>query len=267
MTASGDFIPGDSGDFEAKPNYQTLFGIPLTPMVTGILVAVFGLACAVFLLVRLVQPALETNQALRQDVAEKEQQLLNADESRRQLEAARARLATTQQLRSDVLALFATEESMDTLLLDLNERVQAVNAGIDNEARRANLSRFERDPAASGIVNDGSLGPAVNNQLQRQVYNVEMAGSFAQTQSIIRNIERLQPLLVLRNFNSELDISTQAIRIDPQGRLVQDQAPPRIITSFQINALMPAAGETAAPAAGTPGAEGVDETGAEGTGQ
>ncbi len=247
MTVSGDFIPGDSGDFEAKPNYQTLFGIPLTPMVTGILIAVFGLACSVFLLVRLVQPALETNQALRRDIAEKEQQLLNEEESRRQLEAARTRLENAQLLRADVLALFADEESMDTLLLDLNERVQAVNAGITNEANRATLSRFERDPGASGVVSDGSLGPAVNNQLQRQVYNVEMVGSFAQTQSIIRNIERLQPLLVLRNFNSELDISTQAIRIDPQGRLVQDQGPPRIRTSFQINALMPA--ETAPPAA------------------
>lgn len=241
MTVSGDFMPsGENQDFESAPSYQTLFGIPLTPTVSGIVIAVLGLAGAVFLLMRLAQPALQVNQVLRQDIATKEQQLVNQADSQRQIDEARARLADAEQLKSDVLALFATEDSMDTLLLDLNERVQAVNAGIDDPSRRANLSKFELDPDSSVVVTDSSLGPTVNNLLKRQVFNVEMEGNFAQTQSIIRNIERLQPLLVLRDFQSELDTSNQVLQVDPQGRVVPVGQPTSLITtSFQLNALLP----------------------------
>lgn len=253
MTVSGDFIPSENGpDFDSRPTYQTLFGIPLTPTVSGILIAVLGLAAAIFLLVRFVQPALQVNQELNADIADKRQQLLNQEQAQQQIEEARQELAEVRQLQSDVLALFASEDSVSTLLLDLNERVQAVNAGIEDEDRRATLSLFEFDPEASGIVSDSSLGPGVNNRLQRRVFNVQLEGNFAQTQSIIRNIERLQPLLVLRDFDSELDLSQVVIELDPQGRLVQTGDPlTRITTSFQLNALLPAP-ESATPTPAVP---------------
>lgn len=255
MTIGADYNPGREG-YEAEPNYPVVFGIKLTPAVSGILIALLGLAGAAYLLVNVVQPAWQRNQELNADIAEKRSQLVDQAETRRQIEEARTRLQEARQLQADVLTLFASPESLDTLLLDLNERVQAVNAGIQDPDRRATLTRFQATTPTPQVVTDSFYGQAANNLLQRQTFDVAMQGNFAQTQSIIRNIERLQPLLVIRDLNSDLDQASQTIRIDPQGRLAPTGQPePRITTSFQMDALLPASQQASAPAApaeGTP---------------
>ena len=89
----------------------------------------------------------------------------------------------------------------------------------------------------------------MNNKLERRVYNVSVQGSFPQVVSIIRSIERLQPLLVVSNLNSQLDPSAQRLVIDGQGRAVSTAQPePRINTTFRLEALVPT-GEDATTAA------------------
>lgn len=245
MTAGGDFIPtGDPNDVE-EPNYPKLFGVSLTPTIIGILLALLGLGGAIWLWLNVVQPALQQNQQLRQDVASKQQQLQNQEETQRLIEDARARLVDAQQLQAEVLSLFATERSLDTLLLDVNERVQSANSGIQEASRRAALARFDLNEEASGIVTDSAYGEVVNNKLERRVYDVEVQGSFPQVVSIIRSIERLQPLLVVRNLESQLDTSTQRLVLDNQGRVVPTGQPEtRITTSFQLAALVPVESES-----------------------
>jgi type IV pilus assembly protein PilO len=245
MTAGGDFVPGDPNELEG-PSYPKLFGLTLTPTVSGALVALLGLGAAIWLWVSVVQPTLERNRELKQDVAAKQQQLENQAETQQRIEEARAELAEAQQLQAEVLSLFATERSLDTLLLDVNERVQSANAGVQNPDRRAVLARFNLDPEASGVVDDSAYGEAVNNKLERRVYNVSIQGSFPQVVSIIRSIERLQPLLVVSNLNSQLDPSAQRLVINGQGQAVSTAQPePRITTNFRLEALVPV-GETAA---------------------
>lgn len=246
MTAGGDFVPGDPNELEG-PNYPKLFGLTLTPTVSGVLVALLGLGAAIWLWVSVVQPTLERNRELKQDVAAKQQQLENQAETQQRIEEARAELAEAQQLQAEVLSLFATERSLDTLLLDVNERVQSANAGVQNPDRRAVLARFNLDPEASGVVNDSAYGEAVNNKLERRVYNVSIQGTFPQVVSIVRSIERLQPLLVVSNLNSQLDPSAQRLVINGQGQAVSTAQPePRITTNFRLEALVPT-GEAAAP--------------------
>lgn len=240
MTASGDFIPGDPQDFETAPAYPTLFGIQLTPSVSGILLGLLGLFGAGWLYFNLLSPTLQTNQELRANIAEKEALLVDQEAIQKQIADAKQGLAEAQQLQEDVLGLFATEDSVDTLLLDLNARIQAANAGIQDEDRRAKLTQFELVPDQSGIIKDGSLGPEVDNRLQRRVYNVGLEGDFEQTQSIIRNIERLQPLTIIRSYKSEIDLNSQVIEIDPSGRVVQAAPPPRLDTTFELDVLLPA---------------------------
>jgi type IV pilus assembly protein PilO len=239
MTASGDFIPTGEGNADS-PAYPKVFGVTLTPTVVGILFALLGLLGAYFLWSNLVQPALVKNQQLKQEIADKEQQLLAQQETQKRIAEARTRLQEAKQLQADVLGLFATEQSVSTLLLDVNERVNAVNAGIQDPSRRATLSKFAINPEKSGVVADGSLGSSVDNRLQRDVYDVELKGTFPQTASIIRNIERLQPLLIISNFKSVLDSSTQKVVLDNQGRLIPANQPDsRITTSFRMDALVP----------------------------
>ncbi|MBW4513721.1 MAG: hypothetical protein KME11_00680 [Timaviella obliquedivisa GSE-PSE-MK23-08B] len=242
MSYGGDFVP--SGETADTPDFPKLFGLSLTPTVNGVLVALVGLVGAYLLFSNLVQPALERNQELSQDIAVKEAQRQNLEQFKKQIEDARVRLKDAEQLRADVLSLFASEKSVDTLLLDVNERVQSVNAGITDPDKRATLSKFDLDAEASGPVTDGSLGAEVDNRLERRVYQVEIRGSYPQTQSIIRNIERLQPLLVISNFKTDLDSSTQEVLFNEQGRLL-GQPETRIITGFQLAALVPIEQESA----------------------
>ncbi|QYO68363.1 hypothetical protein [Leptolyngbya sp. 7M] len=247
MTYGGDFMTVGEGRDET-PTYPKVFGVSITPTVGAILLTLLGAVVAYLLWANLVQGTLQRNRELKADIAAKEQQLLNQEETQKQIAAARTRLQEAQQLQADVRSLFASEDSLNTLLLDINERVQSVNAGITDPARRATLARFDLNAEESGLITDGSLGGQVNNQLERRVYDVEIRGTFPQTQSIIRNIERLQPLLVVSDLNSSLDATSQRIVLDDRGRLTPTGQPDtRITTTFKLAALVPV--DTPAPTA------------------
>jgi type IV pilus assembly protein PilO len=231
MTA--DFIPDDA-DFDASPSYTTVFGIPMSPLVLGILAALGGVAAAVYLFLNFVQPALEENQALQAKVAEKEAQLKDQETVKRQVKEATAQLAKVNQQKEQVLALFAKPKDLDTLLLDLNKLVERNNAELTASTRaklnncpswvqqqyenvvsyekfktqlgelvsQARLKKFVPDSkTGTQIITDSSLGTAINNKLKRQSINVEFQGNFNQTQSIFRTIERLQPLLLIKKLD------------------------------------------------------------------
>lgn len=248
MTAGGDFISVEND----APDYPSVFGLTITPIVGAILLTLLGALGAFLLWSNLVQGTLQRNQELKADIASKEQQLVNQDEAQKQIADAKTERQEAQQLQADVRSLFATEDSLNTLLLDINERVQSVNAGITDPTKRAVLSKFDLNSEASGVLADSSLGTEVNDKLQRRVYDVEIKGSFPQTQSIIRNIERLQPLLVVTELNSDLDQSTQKIVLDNKGRLAPAGQPDtQITTGFKLSALIPVDAEVplTAPAA------------------
>jgi type IV pilus assembly protein PilO len=240
MTVGGDFMPIAEDEFEGAPEAPTVFGIKFTPAVQGGLIALAGAVGAGALLIYLVLPAFSRVNQLRADAEAKREQLRNSEATRAQVDAKRQEVQDVEQLQADILSLFATEDSLDTLLIDLNERVQSANLNIDDPEQRATLSRFEVVTQEPEVITDSSLGTAVNNNLRRQVYDVAMEGNFAQTQSIIRNIELLQPLLVVREFSSQIDPATQRLELDAQGQLLPNQPVPRLNTTFQLIALIPA---------------------------
>ena len=258
-----DFM-ADEGQFvEEEPNFPTVFGVQITPTVAGVLLALVGVGAAVFTFINLLQPTMEQNTFLKSEVAELEGQIQDPVEAQRLIDEAEERVQVAEQLQADVLALFADEASLETLLLDINERVRSANAGVTDESRQAILSRFEVNEDASGVITDGSLGEAVNGRLSRLVYNLEMEGSYAQTQSILRSIERLQPLLVVQGFRTELQPIERVLDLDTQGNVVQvESSQPRLTTSFRLDALSPS--EQLPPAEAT-GAEGEAVPEGEGT--
>lgn len=239
MTISGDFIPDEDQGFEEESQFPTIFGLQLSPVVLGVIAAVLLIGGAVFAFLNLVQPKLQERASLTQQIEEREAQLSDTEELQRLIAETNAEKEAAEQLQADVLKLFADEESLETLLLDVNARVQSANAGVDQEERRAVLSRFDLDEGSSGIISDGSLGEAVNGRLERQVYNVEMKGSFAQIQSILRSMERLQPLLTVQDFNTTLEEANRTWLINEDGSFVEQDSFSRLVTSFRLDALLP----------------------------
>ncbi|MGK7889931.1 MAG: hypothetical protein AB4042_11395 [Leptolyngbyaceae cyanobacterium] len=238
-----DFMENDDQFVEEEPDFPEVFGIALSPAIVGVLLGLVGLGAAVFAYLQLLSPKLDEESGLRSEVAALESQIQDPETAQQAIAEARAREQEAEQLQADVLALFADKTTLETLLLDINSLIESANLGVseDAEDRLAVLSRFDVNSSLSGLIEDGSLGTAVDGRLNRLVYNLEMEGSYAQTQSILRGIERLQPLLVVNEFNTELQPMERLLGLDGQGNLIQVEATqPRLRTSFQLDALAPA---------------------------
>ncbi len=239
MTASGDFMASDSQELE-QAAYPTVFGVQLTPVVSGAAIFLVGAAVAFYLYSTFVQPQLAEQQRLQAEIDAQEALLVDPAQLQSQLDAATARRDESEQLRDQVLALYAEDDNLDVLLLDLNARVESVS-GI-TELSDAELTQFEFLPGESGVITDSSFGQAVNHRLQRQVYNVQMDATFAQTQNFFQNFERLQPLTVIRNYSSSVNPSNYTLSLNEQGQpvIINDpDVPDTISTSFQLNVLLP----------------------------
>ncbi len=270
MVATGDFIPSNDADFIDEPLNPVVFGIELSPQILGAIIAILGLAGVGYLFVKLVQPVAATNATLRTDIATKEGQLLSQAQQLQNIAKLEAELDAAMQRRRQVYSLFANEKTMDTLLLDVNQRIESSNASLGGVRSQvisrgipailvdAQLRSFT--PGEKAVVEDGSLGQGVNGKLRRETYSVEFSGDFAQTQSILRNLERLEPLLMVRDFKIQSGEVVPETVIGAGGQVVIQPKTP-ITTSFSIDALMPTAdadvppnisapAESAAPAEG-----------------
>ena len=278
MTASGDYIPGEN--FDTGPGYPVIFGIALTPMVIGLMLALGGLALSAYGVMNWVLPEYQKNQELTQKVQDQQNQIQQQAAIAKKINDAQTNLATAKKQQADVLALFASESSLDTILLDINRQVDDRNVEyrqtlqsklascpafirnnlqeVENQAGslavQARLQKFVPDPKASGIITDSSYGAAVNSKLKRQVASVALEGSFNQTQSIIRSLERLQPLLVFKNLQVKLSGGQPIYQTigDTVRPLPNCQPEPKLTTSFQLEVLLPPTPEEAAKAAPPP---------------
>ena len=221
MTVSGDFIPEDSGMQEAAPEYPTAFGITLTPTVIGVLLALVGLGGALYLFLNVLQPALQRRSELAAEVQSKRDALANQEAALQEVEKVEAELEAALAERRSVYGLFSTEEQLDTLMIDLNRQIvptnvgiedlrrQLIDAGLDPELVGARLTLVEPLPDESGVITTEDLEEStyytdqIVGKLRSQKIAVGIQGDFAQIQSIIRNIERLEPLLIIRDFTLE----------------------------------------------------------------
>ncbi|MDP5016311.1 pilus assembly protein PilO [Anabaena sp. UHCC 0187] len=240
MTLSDDLNFPSQGT-EIQDSAPVVFGITLTPTIIGGLVGFLGVAGAGYMLFNMAMPAWDTYQQqqtkrdqLQTDVSQKKSQA-------QQIGKVEADLAQSKEQQKQVLALFADEKSLDTLLLDTSRLIDSSNSQAFGNAIRAKMKKFVPASEKPVVVDDGSFGAEVNNKLKRSLVNVEIEGNFEQTQSIMRNIERLQPLLLVKNYDSKLAA--------PEMSDDKDNPVPigigKLTTSFQLEALMPLTSEEA----------------------
>jgi type IV pilus assembly protein PilO len=267
MAAVGDFIPPDDADFIDEPSNPVVFGIELSPTILAVLIVLLGFGGAAYGFVKLVQPVATRNATLREEIASKEGQLASQSQQLKDIAKIEAELKAAMDRRRSVYSLFANEKTMDTLLLDINQRIESSNAalngvrsqvvdrGIPPVLVEAQLQDFS--PGEQAVLADGSMGDAVNGKLKRETYGVKFSGDYAQTQSILRNLERLEPLLVVRDFSMTTGEPVLETVIGPTGQVVA-RPKTKIETSFQIDALMPTASADVPPEIAPPPAPPAD---------
>lgn len=237
MTMSQDFnFDAQGGEFGSETSYPVAFGITFTPKIIGIVVGSLGFAGAAYMLLNMVMPTWESFQNKQIQANDLQSQVEQKKASIQQIGQVKAELAQAKQETIQVLSLFANEETLDTLLLDINRLIESSNAEVSANAVRAKLKRFVPASQPAEPIKDGSLGAIVDGKLKRSSINVEIEGTFEQTQSIVRNIERLQPLLIVKNYQARLS-PQQAT--DSSGEEVIRVGPAPITTSFELQALMP----------------------------
>lgn len=262
MTVANEFIQEVDGDNGSAP---VVFGVPVTPKIMGIAIGVGGALLAGFLIYQFLMPALAQGQTLRTDIQTKQEEIEKQDQRLRERNKAEKALADAKVRKATVTALFADEASLNTLLFDINEQINKINAGIIDDTKKAKLTQFTPVQLAAPeeeIVKDGSLGPDVNEKLRRREYEVVFEGSFEQSRQFLIALERLQPMLVVRNLTTKLDDKNSSPVIQgeyKQGRFVPSPNQPqrRLKTNFDLQVLLPlspeqveAAAAAAAPPAG-----------------
>lgn len=249
MTLSDDFNFADqNGELNLDaPTYPVVFGISFTPPIIGIIIGVIGLGGALYMLLNMVMPAWENFQQQQTKAAELQTQIDQKNASLKQIDKVKEELTQAKQQKLQVLGLFSNEKTLDTLLLDINRLVDSGNVQIPSNPVRAKLQKFVPVTQKSEPITDGSLGTPVDGKLKRSVINIEIVGTYEQTQSIIRNIERLQPLLIFKDYQSKLAPPEPT---SPSDKEVQRSKPQIMInTSFQLQALMPLSPEEVAATA------------------
>ncbi|MEG4488470.1 pilus assembly protein PilO [Microcoleus sp. D2_18a_B4] len=265
MTAN-QFIP--SGAQAEETGAQEIFGIKLTPQVQAIGIAVLGLVIAGGLGYQFVLPEFQKSDAFKQKLRESEQTQQQLQTQIQKKAEAEAKQEEAKQRRANVTAMFASDASANTLLLDMTQLVNRINAGVQGDDLKAKITKFEPDmpPAATAapgtvdpdILADTSFGPSLAGKLRRKKFKVEFEGTFAQTRNFMRNLELMQSLLVVKNLRSELLPSTGAIQVDfLKGKIVPVEQPPtQIKTAFELHALLPLKQEEKPPTpAPSPGAK------------
>lgn len=179
---------------EEEPEYPTAFGITFSPLNSGIGLGILGILGAIYIWMTFGAPNYDKYNQLKAQETEKEQLLATEKSGNYQakLTQVQQELGQAKKLQETAYSLFANEQSGDTLLLDINKFAKS---------RQTTLSSFTPDNK-SVVVSDSSLGPLVNNKLKRKTFLLNVEGDFLKVHDLMRDIERLQPLLLVKNFNS-----------------------------------------------------------------
>ncbi|MBR8831496.1 MAG: hypothetical protein N5P05_003137 [Chroococcopsis gigantea SAG 12.99] len=246
MSFSDEYLPANKADEDIE-EYPTAFGVTFNPRNSGIAAAIVGLLASLYLAMNWVLPAYNEYQQLKTDEATKQQQL---DQQKgltkpTRFEKLKSDLAQKQAVKSQILSMFADQNDLNTILIDVDKVFKA---------RNVELNSFQPVGDAA-IVSDSSLGAAVNNKLKRQSYSVKMKANYENTQNVLRDLERLQPLILIKNINTQGGTGGITGKVFKTGKntaqVVADTNKP-VETTFSLDMILPLTPEEVAKLAPPP---------------
>lgn len=253
--------PGSVGG-GAPVGYTEFLGVQITSTVLGALLAIAGIGGAGALWWFQVKPLQEEQEILDQELQAKQGELQQKQASNQpnRLVELEAQLTQEKRIASEVLNAYGKEKQVQTFLLDFNRILTASNIQLVN---------YEPTPQQPAFIADTSYGTAAQNKLKYQTFDVAFEEmTYAQVDSMLENLDLLQPLIVLRNFSTT--VSQRATYLYEQNR-VTPREPTRLSVSFIVDALLAPTPEelaakqeeaaaAAAPPAAAPPAEAAPAT-------
>ena len=226
MTFADDFAT-EKGLAE---DYPVAFGITFTPMVSGIAIAVVGIALAAYGYINFVNPAKAKYKEVSTKKVELQAQLEKIKTGDLQLKLAEleAELADQKVVKARVLAMFTSEDDLETLLIDLNNFVASNQGTLIDYQPEGDIT----------TIDDASLGAEVQGKLKRKTISLSIKGTFNETKQILQDLERLQPLLMVQTISSTVEDKPTAILTSSRSEIVpKDQA--ELKTQIKLDAILP----------------------------
>lgn len=226
MTFSGDFLEEEG----LEDDYPSAFGITFTPVVSGIALAIIGIVGAGYIFMNMVAPAREGYNSIEKQKQEKLTQLnqIKGKDYPKKISNLKSALETEEVLKSKVIAMFTNQDDLETLLIDFSNFI-AANRGI--------LVRYSPDKDIT-IIDDNYFGENVKGKLKKKGISIQFKANFSQTQAIINNLERLQPLLIIKSYESKVTEQPTAVLTSNRRKLVP-RNPAILTTDLKIDAILP----------------------------
>ena len=227
MTFTKDFTDIDQS---LDDDYPTAFGITFTPIVTCIALSIVGIVGAGYIYMNMVTPAQKAANQLKTQRNEKQAQLNQVKQQGYDQKVARLKAQIQEQkaLKSKVIAMFTNQDDLETLLIDINSFIVA---------NQGELIKYTPDRNIS-TINDNSLGTGVKGKLKKKGLDLEIKGTFSQTQAILQDLERLEPLLMIKSYQSKVTQKPTAILVRNQSQIVAENTA-ILTTKLKIDAILP----------------------------
>ncbi|MDJ0899410.1 MAG: type II and III secretion system protein [Xenococcus sp. MO_188.B8] len=227
MTFVNDFIDGDQS---LDDDYPTAFGITFTPIVSCIALSILGIVGTGYIYMNMVVPAQQATNKLETQKQEKQAQFNKVKQEGYDQKVANFKEQISEQkvLKSKVISMFTNQDDLETLLIDINSFITA---------NQGELIKYTPDHTIA-TINDSSLGAAVQGKLKKKGLDLEIKGTFSQTQAILQDIERLEPLLIIKSYKSKVTQEPKGILVSNRDQIVEQEAA-ILTTKLKIDAILP----------------------------
>ncbi|OKH13788.1 hypothetical protein [[Limnothrix rosea] IAM M-220] len=229
MAYSEEFKTDLVGDGAEQQGYFNAFGVEFTSMILGALLAIAGLAGAGALWWFFVKPINAETETLQTELQQKQAELQQkqAAGSENKIAELEAQLVQEERIASEVINAYGKDKQIQTFLLDLNRILTASDI---------QLVSYEPTSPQPEFITDDTYGEAAINKLKRQTFNVSFENmTYAQVDSMLENLDLLQPLIVLREFST--NIAEPPSYLYTERELIP-QNPTKLGISFVIDALI-----------------------------
>lgn len=262
MTDAG-FFPGEEEETPPPPGSVVLGPLVLTPTIQGAVAAVVGIAIAGFLIWKMVLPAMEKRTQLEADIAKTKQEIQQRQNTVSKINEAKAKQEEARQKRERVITLLPENKVLQTLLLDVNQIVKTrgsqlegfkpvVNTGNNWILESSGGAAGGTPPAKGKPPAGGSAGALKLSQaIEGETVSIELDGRFDRVQDTLRDLERLQQIVLVDKFNLTLDSESQYVEVNRLGNVI-GQGEPKIKTRFDLMAVVPVSEEQLAKLAAPP---------------
>lgn len=220
-------------DFEENTGGVVLFGQTISTRTLGIALGIVGIGIAGYIFVNHVQPVWTTIDSTRSGIEAKKTSISAKDTEIKAKADLPQKLATAKERLETVLSLLPNQDTIDTLLIDLNKLIKTEN--ISPVQVSGELLESFSPSAPSAVIPQG--------QYRTQTLNIQFASGYADLITILRNLESLRTLLVVQDLQLT---RRESVTLRNPGNLTPEQQraqieslPPVLSTTFKIVTYVP----------------------------